>query len=134
MTHPLAPASARNRLRSSISTFVSDVDTSLESERKDAKLAKASTLNVRRRVVRAHAKIRIGDSIIEMGEAHGQWGPMPATIHLYVSDTDAVYRQAMAAGAAKSLSEPADQPYGDRMAGVEDACGNRWYIATHMGK
>ena len=82
----------------------------------------------------AHAKIRIGDSIIEMGEAHGQWGPMPATIHLYMSDTDAVYRRAMAAGAAKSLAEPADQPYGDRTAGVEDACGNRWYIATHMGK
>jgi PhnB protein len=82
----------------------------------------------------AHAKIRIGDSIVEMGEAHGQWGPMPATIHLYVSDTDAVYRQAMAAGAAKSLSEPADQPYGDRIAGVEDAFGNRWYIATQIGK
>jgi uncharacterized glyoxalase superfamily protein PhnB len=24
---------------------------------------------------------------------------------------------------------PADQPYGDRMGGVEDAWGNTWYIA-----
>ena len=34
--------------------------------------------------------------------------------------------------AAKSLREPADQPYGDRTGGVEDAFGNQWWIATHI--
>ncbi len=78
-----------------------------------------------------HAKVRVGDSMIEMGEAHGPWQAMPTAIYLYVPDADAVYRSAMAAGAV-SLSEPADQPYGDRLAGVQDFCGNRWYIATHI--
>ena len=41
-----------------------------------------------------HAKIRIGDSIIEMGEAHGPYVPRPTGIHLYVPDADAAYRQA----------------------------------------
>jgi len=74
-----------------------------------------------------HAKIRIGESTIEMGEAHGPYQPMPAVFHLYVNDTDAVYRQALAAGAA-SLSEPADQPWGYRNAGVLDPCHNQWWI------
>ena len=79
-----------------------------------------------------HAKVRIGDSMIEMGEAHGPWQAMPTAIYLYVPDADAVYRRAMAAG-ADSLSEPADQPWGDRLGGVRDFCGNQWFIATHVG-
>jgi PhnB protein len=78
-----------------------------------------------------HAKIRIGDSIIEMGEAHGEYQPMPLTLHLYVTDTDKVYAQALRAGAT-SLREPRDEPYGDRSSGVQDASGNRWFIATHI--
>jgi uncharacterized glyoxalase superfamily protein PhnB len=78
-----------------------------------------------------HAKIRIGDSIVEMGEAHGQWQPRPTTFHLYVPDADAAYRRALNAGAA-SIMEPKDQPYGDRSGGVRDAFGNQWFIATHL--
>jgi PhnB protein len=79
----------------------------------------------------AHAKVRIGDSIIEMSEARGQWQAMPMSLHLYVPDTDALYERAIAAGAA-SVRPPADQPYGDRAAGVADAFGNQWFIATHL--
>jgi PhnB protein len=78
-----------------------------------------------------HAKIRVGDSIIEMGEAHGEYQPMPFTLHLYVSDTDTVYARALRAGAT-SLREPRDEPYGDRNSGVLDPSGNRWFIATHI--
>ena len=78
-----------------------------------------------------HAKIRIGDSIIAMGEAHGPYQPMPPALHLYVPDTGATYKQALAAGAI-SIDEPIDQPYGDRYAGVKDPFGNVWYIATHL--
>jgi PhnB protein len=78
-----------------------------------------------------HAVVRVGDAVVEMGEAHGKYQPMPAMFYLYVPNMDAVYKQALAAGAT-SFQEPADQPYGDRNAGVKDAFGNKWYIATHV--
>ena len=78
-----------------------------------------------------HAVIRVGDSVLEMGEAHGKYEPMEAMFYLYVPNMDDVYRQALAAGAT-SFQEPTDQPYGDRNAGVKDAFGNKWYIATHV--
>jgi uncharacterized glyoxalase superfamily protein PhnB len=78
-----------------------------------------------------HAKLRVGDSILEMGEAHGKYQPRPVALHLYVEDTDALYRRALEAG-AQSLEAPEDKPYGDRAAGVLDPSGNSWFIATHI--
>jgi PhnB protein len=79
----------------------------------------------------AHAKLRLGDSLIEMSDARGPYKPMPSTIHYYLADTDAAYKRALEAG-AKSLREPKDEPYGDRNAGVIDPAGNRWFFATHI--
>ena len=76
----------------------------------------------------AHAKIRMGGSVIEMGEAHGEWGPMPTTFYLSVDDVGAWYRRALDAGAV-SMEPPALQPYGERRAAVRDAFDNRWYLA-----
>jgi len=78
-----------------------------------------------------HAAVRVVDSVIEMGEAHGPYQPMESMFYLYVPDMEAVYQRALAAG-AKTLQEPTDQPYGDRNAAVTDAFGNTWYIATHV--
>ena len=78
-----------------------------------------------------HAVVKVGDAVLEMGEAHGKYEPMEAMFYLYVPNMEAVYRQALAAGAT-SFQEPTDQPYGDRNAGVQDAFGNKWYIATHV--
>lgn len=77
-----------------------------------------------------HAEVKIGNSIIMMGEPTGEMQPIPAMIYLYVPDIDATYRKALQAG-AKTVMEPADQFYGDRSAGIEDPCGNKWWIATH---
>ncbi len=77
----------------------------------------------------AHAKLRLGDSFIEMSGAHGPYLPMPTTIHYYLADTDAAYKRAIEAG-AKSMREPKDEVYGDRSAGVTDPAGNRWFFAT----
>src|SRR5215510_2792790 len=76
-----------------------------------------------------HAKIRVGGSVIEMGDAHDEWQPMPTMFYVYVDDVDAWYRRALAAGAA-SMEEPALQPYGERRAAVRDAFGNQWYLAA----
>lgn len=78
-----------------------------------------------------HAEVRIGDSMLEMGEAHGPHQPMPSGIYLYVADVDATYKRALAAGAT-SVQPPADQPYGDRNAFVTDPFGTAWYLATYV--
>ncbi len=78
-----------------------------------------------------HAEIRVGDSVVEMGEPQGKYPPMPTMFYLYVPDCDAVYQRALQAGAT-SIMEPVDHPYGDRSGGVKDAFGNQWYIATHI--
>ena len=78
-----------------------------------------------------HTTIKIGDSHLEMGEAQGPYQPMKSMFYLYVPNVDDVYRTALAAG-AKSMHEPADQPYGDRVGAVTDIFGNQWWIATHV--
>lgn len=78
-----------------------------------------------------HAEVQIGDSKVMLGEATSEWPPMPCMLHLYVPDVDRIYKQAVGAGAT-SLREPADQFYGDRSAGVKDAEGNQWWLATHV--
>jgi PhnB protein len=76
-----------------------------------------------------HAEIRVGDAVLEMGEAQGPYQPMESMLYLYMPDVDAVYHRALLAG-AKPVQEPANQAWGDRGASVVDAFGNTWYIAT----
>ncbi|HZQ21294.1 MAG TPA: VOC family protein [Terriglobales bacterium] len=78
-----------------------------------------------------HARLRIGDSVLEMGEAHEPYPRMRSMFYLYVPDVDRMYRRAVAAGGV-SIAEPTDHPYGDRSGGIKDAFGNTWYIATHI--
>lgn len=86
-----------------------------------------------------HAEIGIGDSCIMMADespafnaySTEHYGGAPMSLMLYVEDCDAVYKRALDAG-AKSVREPADQFYGDRMAGVADPFGFQWFIGTHI--
>jgi PhnB protein len=78
----------------------------------------------------SHAEVRIGDSVVMMGEANAQSKPMPTMLYVYVEDADAVYKRALMAG-AKSVRDLKDEFYGDRAGGVEDPMGNQWWIATH---
>jgi PhnB protein len=79
-----------------------------------------------------HTTLKIGSSYLEMGEAHGAYQPMASMFYLYVANVDMLYRRALDLG-AKSISEPASQPYGDRVAAITDPFGNEWYIATSLG-
>lgn len=86
-----------------------------------------------------HAEISIGESCIMMADENGaagaysteHYGGAPMSLMIYVEDCDAVYKRALDAG-AKSLREPADQFYGDRMAIVADPFGFHWCIGTHI--
>ena len=78
-----------------------------------------------------HADVLVGDSHVMFGRASEQHPASTATLYLYVPNTDELYQNAIAAGAT-SLREPTDEFYGDRSAGVLDAQGNRWWMATHI--
>lgn len=86
-----------------------------------------------------HATIRIGDSVIMLNDETPQWesyGPKhlkgsPVTIHLYVEDADAVFAQAVEAG-AKPAMPVEDMFWGDRYGRVEDPFGHQWSIGTHV--
>ena len=86
-----------------------------------------------------HAEIKIGDSPVMLADEHPEIGALspqsvggsPVSIHLYVTDVDAMFNQAVAAGA--SVVRPLqNQFYGDRTGGVKDPFGYQWYIATHI--
>ena len=76
-----------------------------------------------------HAEIKIGDSLIMLGQAGDQMKALTAALYLWVPNVDDVYARALASG-AKSLSAPEDKPYGHRNAGVIDSNGVTWWIGS----
>ncbi|WP_205327882.1 VOC family protein [Glycomyces sp. YM15] len=86
-----------------------------------------------------HAELEIGGSMIMLSDeypemaayAPGHFGGSPVTIHVYVEDVDEVFAAALAGG-AKSLSEVADQFYGDRTGTFEDPWGHKWHVSSHI--
>ncbi|MGH3579353.1 MAG: VOC family protein, partial [Mycobacterium sp.] len=76
--------------------------------------------------------MRIGDSIVMVSDGGGMREASLTFLYVYVENTDETYRRAIDAG-ARSIEEPADMPYGDRRAMVQDQWGNTWQIATYRG-
>ena len=78
-----------------------------------------------------HVEMKIGDSMVMIGQARDEWKSRPGMFVLYVPDCDAVYKKAVDAGATV-VRELATQAYGDRSGGVQDSQGNQWWISTHV--
>ncbi len=86
-----------------------------------------------------HAEIWIGDSILMLADefpSHEAFGPehfggSPVSIVLYIKDADALYAQAIGAGAI-ALRPMANQPFGDRSGTIRDPFGHRWTLTTHF--
>lgn len=78
-----------------------------------------------------HAETRIGDSVVMTFDAKEDWPPTPSFLRLYVEDGDAVFRQALKAGAT-SVTEMTNMPWGDRVGRVRDPLGNLWWIMTRI--
>jgi PhnB protein len=76
-----------------------------------------------------HAEVRIGDSLLMLGQCPAPGTERDAAIYLWVDDVDATYAKALASGAA-SESVPEDKPYGHRNAGVTDVNGITWWIGS----
>jgi uncharacterized glyoxalase superfamily protein PhnB len=85
-----------------------------------------------------HAELRIGDSTIMISDENPQYGlKSPKTLggytmslHLYVDNVDALFRQAVGAGCTV-MFPVADMFWGDRFGKVMDPFGHVWGIATH---
>ena len=85
-----------------------------------------------------HAELKIGDSrlwLVDEFPAMGSLGlrgvgGKPVTIHLYVEDADAIFNQAVAAGAEVRMAMQ-DAFWGDRYGLIVDPFGHKWSLATH---
>ncbi|MFC5466166.1 VOC family protein [Lederbergia graminis] len=87
-----------------------------------------------------HAEIKIGDSPIMIVDEFPEYplmrspqslGGVGMHLFLYVDDVDALFAQAIDAG-AKELEAVKNHSEGDRRGGVMDPFGHIWWIATHM--
>jgi uncharacterized glyoxalase superfamily protein PhnB len=76
-----------------------------------------------------HAELVIGDSVLMVSDV-AQQAPTKSSLHVYVPDCDALYSQAVAAGASPKMPLQ-DMFWGDRFGSVTDPFGNTWAIATH---
>lgn len=87
-----------------------------------------------------HATIRIGDSILMMGDevpsegcskSAETLGGSAISLFLYVPNVDQAFEQAVKAGATVTMPV-SDMFWGDRCGGLKDPFGYTWMIATHI--
>jgi PhnB protein len=76
-----------------------------------------------------HCELKIGDSIINLGSAMEGWPARGLIAQLFVESPDALYDQAVRAGAT-SLMPMTDMFFGIREGRVSDPFGNVWIIAA----
>ena len=79
-----------------------------------------------------HAEMKIGTSVVEMGEAHEQWQPRAAVFMMYVDDVDAWFARAAEAEGVTVKEPPKLQPHGARVGSIKDPFDNTWYIASQQ--
>ena len=78
-----------------------------------------------------HATMQIGDSMLMLADPTPEFGPMPTSIYLYVTDCDAVYHRALSSGGVPVFAMMT-LPSGQRYGGIKDPCGNIWWVATQV--
>jgi PhnB protein len=85
------------------------------------------------------AQLRIGDGMLHIADEFPEMGVLapptiggtPVVLSLAVADVDAVFAQAMAAGA--EVRQPVqDMFWGDRHGQLEDPFGHRWNVSQHV--
>jgi uncharacterized glyoxalase superfamily protein PhnB len=85
-----------------------------------------------------HAELKIGDSIIMLGDEYPDFGALSpqsvggssSGLHIYLEDVDAAFTRAIKAGAIVEMPV-ADMFWGDRYGKLRDPFGHKWSIGTH---
>ena len=78
-----------------------------------------------------HAEVRIDDTVLMLGDAMPGWPAVPAHVHVYVADLEAVWARAIRAGATP-VKVPVQGEDGDRRGGFTDAGGTTWWVSTQQ--
>jgi uncharacterized glyoxalase superfamily protein PhnB len=87
-----------------------------------------------------HSMMRIGDSFFFVVDEFPEMGPCrsplslggsPVSLHLYVDDCDALFNQAVAAGATVEMPLM-NMFWGDRFGKLKDPFGHEWSIGSHV--
>jgi len=78
-----------------------------------------------------HAEIRVGDAVIMLADGGNGWEAAPSYLHLYVEDVDAIFEQAVAAG-AEPLQRPEKKDDADKRGGFKAPGGITWWVATQI--
>jgi uncharacterized glyoxalase superfamily protein PhnB len=78
-----------------------------------------------------HAEVRIDDTVLMLADGAEGWPPIPSYVHIYVTDVDATYQRALAAGAT-AVQAPVKKEDADKRGGMKDAGGTTWWIATKV--
>jgi PhnB protein len=85
-----------------------------------------------------HASLQLGDSTVMLADefpggakSPESLGGSPVYLHVYVEDVDALFNQAVAAG-AKVTMPLANQFWGDRYGHIVDPFGHCWALASHV--
>ena len=79
-----------------------------------------------------HAEVRIGESVVMIGDAGDGWPAVPSHLHVYVADVDATYQRALSSGGVSVQAPMRKGEDPDRRGGVKDPAGNTWWIATQV--
>jgi PhnB protein len=77
-----------------------------------------------------HCELKFGDSRVNLGESMEGWPEHTLLAQIWVADSDAVFAQAVKAG-AEVLSPMTDMFFGSREGRVLDPFGSTWTISTH---
>jgi len=76
-----------------------------------------------------HCELRIGDSVLNLGESMDGWPARGLVAQIYVEDSDELFKRAVDAGATV-IMPMTDMFFGSREGRVSDPYGNVWTIAT----
>ena len=85
-----------------------------------------------------HATIKIGNSILMMGDENPEQGcqsaeslgASPVSLCIYLPNVDEAFQRAIAAGGTETMPVT-DMFWGDRCGSLTDPFGYKWWIGTH---
>lgn len=86
-----------------------------------------------------HAELRFGPTLVMIADEFPQYGILSplsvggngSRLHLHVENVDLLAEKAVAAGATY-ISEPEDEPHGERQCRIRDPFGHEWLLGHQI--